>query len=122
MKKFLLWTFERGSRPYDVICAVILAFIFLVPQRLFDDRPDYMRISADENVRRSKDSHGNVVYTVLVDGPAVASEAAAEQDALSRLRQTVHEKFEINRTEPIYDTRGKLIAYAIWIDNGVLPF
>ena len=41
MKKYLLWTFERGSRPYDVICIVILAFIFLTPHSLFHDRPDY---------------------------------------------------------------------------------
>ena len=29
MKKYLLWSFERGSRAYDVICVVILASIFL---------------------------------------------------------------------------------------------
>ncbi len=122
MKRFLLWTFGRGSRPYDVICAVILAFIFLMPQRLFHDRPDYMRIEKNDPVRRTRDDYGNVVYTVQVDVPAQLSASAAEQVALAKLHDTVHEKFSIARTVPVYDTRGTLVAYSIWIDNGVLPF
>jgi hypothetical protein len=122
MKNFLLWTFGRGSRPYDVICAAILAFIFLAPQRLFHDRPDYMRIEKNELVRRTKDDYGNVVYTVQVDAPAELSAGATEQAAVARLRDVVHEKFSIARTVPVYDTRGTLVAYSIWIDNGVLPF
>jgi hypothetical protein len=26
-----LWTYERGSRPYDIIVVLILLFIFLTP-------------------------------------------------------------------------------------------
>ena len=39
MKRFLLWSFERGSVQYDVICVVILAFIFIMPPSFFHDRP-----------------------------------------------------------------------------------
>ena len=34
--RVLFWTYERGSWQYDVICAVILAFIFLTPSTVFD--------------------------------------------------------------------------------------
>lgn len=33
--KILTWTYERGTLQYDVICALILAFIFFVPRSCF---------------------------------------------------------------------------------------
>jgi hypothetical protein len=122
MKKFLLWSFERGSRPYDVICLIILAFIFLMPPSVFKDRPDYMRIDRNEPVRRTTDNNGNVVYTVQVRTPAFTPANAAEKAAEDRLREVVHEKFEITRAVPVYDSTGVLVAYSIWIDGGVQPF
>jgi hypothetical protein len=35
LKKTLFWSYERGSWQYDVMCVLILAFIFLVPSSLF---------------------------------------------------------------------------------------
>jgi hypothetical protein len=31
----LIWTYVRGTLQYDIICALILAFIFLVPRGCF---------------------------------------------------------------------------------------
>jgi hypothetical protein len=40
-RNILIWTFERGTLQYDIICAVILIFIFLVPRCCFTARrPD----------------------------------------------------------------------------------
>jgi hypothetical protein len=122
MKKYLLWSFERGSRPYDAICAIILAFIFLTPQSFFHDRPDFMMVDKNEPVRRTKDDNGRIVYTVQVTTPAFTPTSAAEKAAIDRLREVVHEKFEISRTVPVYDTLGELIGFSIWIDTGVQPF
>jgi len=122
MKKYLMWSFERGSRPYDVICFVILGFIFLTPSWVFHDRPDFMRIEENEPVRRTHDDNGSVVYTVQIDKPFFGSAAGAEKAAIDRLRTVVHEKFEISHTVPVYDSRGGLVAYSIWIDTGVQPF
>ncbi len=30
-----VWSYERGTLQYDIICALILAFIFLVPHSCF---------------------------------------------------------------------------------------
>jgi hypothetical protein len=35
LKKTLFWSYDRGSWQYDVMCVVILAFIFLAPNRIF---------------------------------------------------------------------------------------
>jgi hypothetical protein len=32
----LLWTYSRGTWQYDLICALILAFIFLIPPSFFN--------------------------------------------------------------------------------------
>jgi hypothetical protein len=35
LKKTLFWSYERGSWQYDVMCVLILAFIFLAPGTFF---------------------------------------------------------------------------------------
>src|SRR5215813_2688473 len=35
LKKILFWSYERGSWQYDVMCVLILAFIFFSPNFVF---------------------------------------------------------------------------------------
>ncbi len=35
LRKILVWTYERGTLQYDIICILILVFIFLVPRSCF---------------------------------------------------------------------------------------
>jgi hypothetical protein len=35
LRNLMIWTHERGTLQYDIICALILAFIFLVPRSCF---------------------------------------------------------------------------------------
>src|ERR1700756_609584 len=39
LSRTIFWSYERGSWQYDIICVVILAFIFLTPRSWFRDRP-----------------------------------------------------------------------------------
>ena len=107
MKRFLLWSFERGSIQYDVICLVILALIFITPQGFFDDRPDWRRIRpADPIVRQAKDDDGSPVFVVNLK---------TEQDAVERLKVSQGEAVRIIRTVPVDDATGMRVAYAFWI-------
>jgi hypothetical protein len=36
IKRVVFWTYERGSWQYDILCIVILCFIFLTPKAVFD--------------------------------------------------------------------------------------
>jgi hypothetical protein len=38
LKKILFWSYERGSWQYDIMCVLILAFIFLAPNRWFQSQ------------------------------------------------------------------------------------
>jgi N-acetylglucosamine-6-phosphate deacetylase len=111
MKKFLLWSFERGSRPYDVMCIVILAFIFLTPTAVFNDRPDFMRVPSDAAIRETTDDDGHTVFFVQVK-----TEQAAV-DRLKALKASLGEVVTISHTEPVYDTTGALVAYSIWVER-----
>jgi hypothetical protein len=35
LKNIFVWSYDRGTLPYDIICALILAFIFFVPRSCF---------------------------------------------------------------------------------------
>ena len=39
MKRFIFWDYPRASFPYDIMVALILAFIFLTPADIFRDKP-----------------------------------------------------------------------------------
>ena len=118
MKRFLLWSFERGSIQYDVICGLILAFIFLTPSALFNDRPDFMRVhAADSAVRRTLDDTGNTVYTVKLETVAFSSNTANRQAAVGALEKELGMHVQVSRMQPVYDTIGTLVAYAIWIER-----
>jgi hypothetical protein len=106
MKRFLLWSFERGSVQYDVICVIILAFIFLTPSSAFNDRPEYMRIPDEQLIRQTSDDDGHTVYTVKVN---------TEQAAIDHLQKLLGKPVVISRSQPVYDTTGSLVAYSIWI-------
>jgi hypothetical protein len=108
MKRFLLWSFERGSIQYDVICVVILAFIFITPPAIFNDRPDFMRIPVDQAIRQTSDDDGHTVFTVKVN---------TEQAAVDRLKTMLGKSVTISRAEPVYDATGALVAYSIWIER-----
>ncbi len=108
MKRFLLWSFERGSVQYDVICVIILAFIFLTPRSVFNDRPELKRVPDDQPIRITSDDAGHAVYTV---------KGNSEEGAVDRLRMLLGKGVTISRTEPIYDATGALVAYSIWIER-----
>jgi hypothetical protein len=116
MKKYLLWSFERGSKPYDVIVALILAFIFVTPSSSFNDRPDFMRVSG-EPVHQTRDDNGNTVYTVKVETPVFSAANVTEQAAVERLKQSLGAPFTISSMQPVYDSKGALVSYAIWIER-----
>ncbi len=39
LRNILVWTYSRGTIPYDIICALIILFIFLTPRSCFVRKP-----------------------------------------------------------------------------------
>jgi hypothetical protein len=46
-RSLLLWKHERGTLQYDILCALILAFIFFVPRSCFiSESPEIPKTSS----------------------------------------------------------------------------
>ena len=105
MKRFILWDYPRGSRPYDVIVALILAFIFLTPRAWFRDFPkassvamvlsDAFFVSADELAK-------------VPDNQRIAKATEIVQKRLNRRSVTV------KRVEPVPDSEDELLGYMVF--------
>ena len=117
MKRFLLWSFDRGSVQYDVICGLILAFIILIPTTQFNDRPGYMRVFSNDPEIKATSENGITVYTVKLRSAAVWDDDTHRHLAVKALEENLKIPIDPYRVKPIYTTIGMTIAYAIWVEE-----
>jgi hypothetical protein len=117
MKRFLLWTFERGSLQYDVMCGLILAFLFLVPRSAFRDQPEFMQVS-EEAIHETIDKNGNPILTVKLETPVFFDGDHPRQAAKRAVEQFLGRPVQGDpRMQPIHDWTGHLVAYAVWVER-----
>lgn len=95
IKRFLLWDYARASWQYDVMVAVILAFIFLTPRSVFRDQPrasDIVRLPAE---------HGTNVFWVDADllGPVPADQRTGKVE--NELKRRFGKREAVVRIEAI---------------------
>jgi hypothetical protein len=115
MKKHLLWTFDRGSFQWDILCLLILAFLFLIPRHWFHDVPDYMKVSATESTSTFVDKNGVAIFTVKLDEPCLFDTNNTRDKARATLEHTLGVPVgKGSHIQPIRNWTGRLIAYAIW--------
>jgi hypothetical protein len=50
-RSIFVWSYERGTLQYDIICALILAFIFFVPRSCFVSKKTEKPEAAAQNVQ-----------------------------------------------------------------------
>ena len=114
MKRHLLWTFDRGSFQWDILCLLILAFLFVIPRDFFLDVPEFMKVSATEKVHMTVDRNGNMIYTTKLEEPCFFDTDNTRTRARDLLHKLTGEPVTESRIQPIRDRAGRLIAYAIW--------
>ena len=54
LRNVFTWTYSRGTIPYDIICALIILFIFLIPRSCFVRKPS----APDDHSRVHQESAG----------------------------------------------------------------
>lgn len=109
----LLWRYRRGAWQYDVIVALILAFIFLSPRSLFNDRP------SEPVVREIEigDAGGGLrVFWVETDG--LKGTVPDSPDNNPQLQELVRGRsgsdLNIVKTETVRDEAGNVRGYLIY--------
>ncbi len=105
MKRFLLWDYPRAVWQYDVMVALILAFILLTPRNLFRDQP---RAASITMLPAERDS---VVYWLE---PGLL-ESIPEQERMQRTATLLRHRYgrihSITRVEPMLDSEKEIIGF-----------
>ena len=109
LKRFILWEYPRASWQYDVIVAVILAFVFLTPRDWYRDQP---RIPHASSIAMLPTENGMSVF--IVDTQLLAG--IAENQRVAKLTVVLqsrmsNRRLSVTRVEPIRDSEGELQGY-----------
>lgn len=108
-KRLILWDYPRGSRGYDVIVAIIVAFIFLTPRDWFRDQP---RIPKASHIAMLPTENGSSPFFVDVQLLEKIPESQRVASLTEMLRKnTGNRNLRVVRLEPIRDSEGELQGY-----------
>lgn len=114
IRSYIWWTHPRGSLHYDVMVTLILAFIFLMPRWVFNDKP----------AERIPHQTGVVVFPnadsfiYQIDASAIqARDDAAVRRELLRVVEPIAGEAEITKYEAVKDDRGNVKTYKVWVQR-----
>ncbi len=105
LRRFLLWDYPRAGWQYDVMVALILAFIFLTPREWFRDQPRPSSIVMLEG------HAGTDVVWIAPEVLAAVPKAARQSTAASLIRQKFGKGFSVVRLDPILDAESEITGY-----------
>jgi hypothetical protein len=114
----VFWTYRRGSWQYDIICVVILAFIFLTPRSWYTPQPasqvtGFLKNQGIIQVGRIKDDWSYIVDARLVKARGGQKTVDAVRDILSERLQ--HAVIVIS-VDQILDKNKAVIGYTVVVE------
>ena len=110
----VFWTYDRGTWQYDVMVALILAFIFFTPRAWFRDRPVSPLPAAD--IVLLLNDPAQKVYQVRASLMEREADGSVARSAENVLETHTGKSVEVIRVEPsLKDSRGQVISYAVWV-------
>jgi hypothetical protein len=103
LRKLIFWNYERNTWQWDVLCVVILIFIFLTPKSWF----------ANSERRGSWAHQSPTVSTVLV-GPELVDNAQDKSQVEQRVRTlTGRPDAQVLNVRAVVDKDGKTRGYEV---------
>lgn len=94
-KKIVFWNYSRTSWQWDVLCALILVFIFLTPKSWFEN----------SEFRRQK--------TVLISAQVIGFQADRRAIETEARRVAARPDSKVTAVREQRDERGNLIGYEV---------
>ena len=98
LKKIFFWNYARNTWQWDLLCVVILIFIFLTPKSWFDG---------------SERPRNTVHQTVILSPEVVSSEADKGQIERRVKALTGRTKVEILAVRPVVDSEGRTRSFEV---------
>lgn len=119
----LFWSYERGSRQYDVMVGVILLFVLFTPRHWFHDQPQSSDYSTSGVQFMSEDNTTQTeFYRVQARMLPLAKRTSRATPELEReihgiLSNTAGElkgqTFQIREIDPVSAQRGGVVYYDV---------
>lgn len=100
-RRFLFWDYARASWQYDVMVALILAFVFLTPRDFFRDQPKAASVAMLQP--------GTFWIEPREMAGTPSAELVAKASQLVKARYKIREP--IDHVDPIYDDEQEIIGY-----------
>ncbi len=105
IKRFLCWDYPRACWQYDVMVALILAFVFLTPREWFRDQP------RPASVVLVHEEDGSRVFWIEPQLLGTAVPERRKAAAADLLRKRTGKTYHILRLEPIFDAESEIKGY-----------
>jgi hypothetical protein len=103
IKKLFFWNYARNTWQWDILCVVILIFIFLTPKSWFEN-----------SERRSPYPHQSPTASTLVFGPEVIGNAQDKHQIEQRVRTfTGRNDAQVLEVRKVVDKDGKTRGYEV---------
>ena len=108
VKKVVFWNYGRTTWQYDVLCALILAFIFLTPKSRF----------TSELPGPAGHQTTPAANTLLLTWPADVPAAPLDTQAVERRARQLAGRpdAQVRAVRPVRDGAGTVIAYQVDIE------
>ncbi|MEW5974208.1 MAG: hypothetical protein AB1898_00235 [Acidobacteriota bacterium] len=117
--RIILWSHARGTLQYDILCALILIFIFVTPRQVFHDWPvidNPHQFKYGDQIVSTLDTEGNPVWNVSTQLVPWQGDAVTLRNAAKiQLQKTLNKPVSIANMKPIYGENGETIGYSIWL-------
>ncbi len=109
LQKLFFWSYGRTTWQYDVLCVLILAFIFLTPGEWFEN---------SERGHRESHQNGSMAATrLLLVWPENLPATPDTEDVERRVRSlTNRADVRVKGMHPVRDAGGQIVAYEVDID------
>lgn len=110
MKRLVFWEFPRASWQYDVVVALILAFIFLTPRSWFQDQP------RTSSVVQLPGEAGAEIFWIEEDLLSGISNAEKPAKASMLIASRYRRKVNVLRVEPIVGAEGESRGFMAFVE------
>jgi hypothetical protein len=124
IKNILLWSYDRGTWQYDLLCLLIIGTIFLLPGRFFGDRDRVAVKSVRANQTSfSASKRDGIVHEVTVgDLQDFLQRQNKPESMLNEPREVIvlylgdqlKRNVVVTEMEPFRDPQGRIV-YRVWI-------
>jgi len=115
IRRYILWSYERGTLHYDIMVTLILLFVFVSPRYInYKDKP----------VERNPHPIGVVVipdekagFIYQIPASAVSAAGADVRQQLVQIIEPIAGAVSVSRYETVKDASGHTQSYKVWVEK-----